>query len=105
MSVHDKVSTGIRGFDDIIDRLRLGDNVVWQVDDIESYRKVALPYVTQARKDNRQLVYVRFGKHSPLLDDTQANIVEVDASRGFESFAISIHSLIEQQGRSTFSTA
>ena len=99
MSVHDKVSTGIRGFDDIIDRLRLGDNVVWQVDDIESYQKVVLPYAEQSRNDGRRLVYVRFGQHVPLLDDNQAYIVEVDASRGFESFAIAVHSLIEQQGR------
>ena len=102
MSIHDKVSTGIKGFDEIIDKLRLGDNVVWQVDDIESYKKVVLPYAVQSQNDGRQLVYVRFGKHAPLLDDTQAHIVEVDASRGFESFAISIHSLIEQQGRYAF---
>ncbi len=102
MSVHDKVSTGIKGFDDIIDKLRLGDNVVWQVDDIESYQKVVLPYAVQARNDGRRLVYVRFGQHMPLLDGDQAYIVEVDASRGFESFAIAVHSLIEQQGQYAF---
>lgn len=102
MSVHDKVSTGIKGFDDIIDKLRLGDNVVWQVDDIEGYKKVVLPYAAQAKKDGRRMVYVRFGNHQALLNEDEASVYEVDASRGFESFAIAVHSLIEQQGRYAF---
>ncbi|MEM5769798.1 MAG: pyruvate kinase, partial [Bacillota bacterium] len=92
MSVPDKVSTGIKGFDGIIDKLRLGDNVVWQVDDIEGYRKVVLPFADQARQDGRQLVYVRFGRHAPLLDEEGVEMAYMDASRGFESFATAVHS-------------
>ena len=32
MKYHEKVSTGIPGFDKTIDMLRMGDNVVWQID-------------------------------------------------------------------------
>ena len=30
-----RVSTGIPGFDQVIDQFRLGDNVVWQVESLE----------------------------------------------------------------------
>ncbi len=102
MSIPDKVSTGIRGFDDIIDKLRLSDNVVWQTDDVESYKRVVLPFAEQARQDGRRLIYVRFGRHAPLLREDEAHVAIVDASRGFESFAIAVHSLIEREGPYAF---
>lgn len=103
MDMHDKVSTGMAGFDQAIDRLRLGDNVVWQVDSIESYKKMVEPYVAQARLDNRKLVYVRFGNHDPLLEDCpDIKIYHVDPNKGFETFATTVHHLIEQEGRKTF---
>lgn len=34
MDRYERVSTGLKGFDRAIDHLRLGDNVVWQVDSI-----------------------------------------------------------------------
>ena len=33
--MHERASTGIKGFDQMIDMLRMGDNVVWKVDYIE----------------------------------------------------------------------
>ncbi len=102
MSVPDKVSTGIRGFDSIIDKLRLGDNVVWQVDNIESYKKVVAPYASQARQDGRKLIYVRFGRHAPLLAAEEAEMVTMDPVRGFESFATAVHSLVEREGLYAF---
>ena len=39
MNINDKVSTGLKGFDQVIDNLRLGDNVVWQADSISIIRK------------------------------------------------------------------
>ena len=41
--MHERASTGIKGFDQMSDMLRMGDNVVWQVDSIEDYR-----YMTDA---------------------------------------------------------
>ena len=43
MDMHDKVRTGMAGFDQTIDKLRIGDNVVWQVDSVESYQKMVEP--------------------------------------------------------------
>ncbi|MFC3768110.1 PEP/pyruvate-binding domain-containing protein [Paenibacillus sp. GCM10012303] len=103
MDIRDKASTGITGFDQAIDKLRLGDNVVWQVDSVSDYRKMVEPYVRQSKLDNRKLVYVRFGSHEPVLEaDPAITVYPVDAEKGFESFATAVHSLIEQEGRKAF---
>ncbi|WP_036937918.1 PEP/pyruvate-binding domain-containing protein [Pseudobacteroides cellulosolvens] len=103
MEIRDKVSTGLLGFDQMIDKLRLGDNVVWQVDSVEDYRKMVEPYVTQAKLDKRNLVYVRFGRHEPIVSESpDIKIYTVEAKNGFESFAAAVHNLVEKEGRKTF---
>ena len=103
MSLSNKVSTGIHGFDQSIDMLRLGDNVVWQAQSIEDYLQVVAPFVRQAMADGRRLVYFRFGQHKPLLAEGEPSIMyEVDASKGFESFATKIHNIIEKEGLKVF---
>lgn len=101
--LHDKASTGIAGFDHVVDWLRLGDNVVWQVDSIAHYKTVVEPFVRQAKQDGRKLIYVRFGSHEPVVGDDPAVLVcELDARKGFESFATEVHGLIEKEGRRAF---
>ncbi len=102
MEIRDKVSTGLTGFDQMIDKLRIGDNVVWQVDSISDYKEMVIPYVNQAKLDKRNIVYVRFGLHEPILSDPDVKIYNVDAKNGFESFATAVHNLIENEGRKTF---
>ncbi|MEK8128057.1 PEP/pyruvate-binding domain-containing protein [Paenibacillus filicis] len=101
--MHDKVSTGLTGFDQVIDKLRLGDNVVWQVDSVLHYASMVEPFVTQAKLEHRKLVYVRFGSHEPILEESpDIEVVTLDAQKGFESFAAAVHLLIEREGRRTF---
>jgi pyruvate,water dikinase len=103
MGIHDKISSGLTGLDQMIDYLRLGDNVVWQVDSATDYQVMVEPYVTQAQLDGRTLIYVRFGNHQPLLRESPyVKISEIDARKGFESFAIALHDLIEAEGRKVF---
>jgi len=103
MGIYDGVSTGLEGFDQVIDKLRLGDNVVWQVDLVSDYQKMVEPYVAQAKLDKRALVYVRFGSHAPLLDDgPDVRIYHVNAAKGFESFAIEVHNLVKREGKKAF---
>lgn len=86
MGINNKVSTGLKGFDQAIDMLRLGDNVVWQVDAVSDYRKIVEPYVTQARLDQRKLVYVRFGSHAPLLEDSpEIKVYHLDAKKALKA--------------------
>jgi len=103
MNIPSRVSTGMPGFDTVIDHLRLGDNVVWQVDSVFDYRMVVDPFVAQAGADGRKLVYVRFGRHEPLMDDSPEVITHhVDASMGFESFATEVNAIVEREGMRAF---
>ena len=52
------ISTGIKGLDSVITGLRLGDNVVWQIDDIKDYAYLVKPFVRQALKDNKKVIYL-----------------------------------------------
>lgn len=70
-SYDERVSTGLPGFDKAIDHLRMGDNVVWQVEKLEDFRCVCDPFVAQAVRDRRRIVYFRFGNHAPLLKVTE----------------------------------
>ncbi|MCL2209315.1 MAG: PEP/pyruvate-binding domain-containing protein [Treponema sp.] len=103
MSIDKRVSTGLSGLDQVIDQLRLGDNVVWQVQSIEDYLKVVRPYIEQSKKDGRRLVYFRFGNHEPILEDNEPSVVyKLDASVGFEGFATKVHDLIDKEGLRAF---
>ena len=96
-------STGVGGLDQVIDGLRLGDNVVWQVDTVAAYRRMVEPFVAQARRDGRRLVYVRFADHDELIDDLRGvSVHRVDASLGFETCARSVHEIITAEGLGSF---
>lgn len=98
-----RVSSGLKGIDEATDWLRLGDNVVWQVDTMDNYRYVVEPYVIQARKDGRKLVYIRFGLHEPVLEDCSGiRVYEVSPQSGFEDFATRIHNIITEEGQKAF---
>jgi len=103
MDINNMVSTGIKGFDQVIDMLRLGDNVVWQVDAVSDYKKIVEPYIAQALVEQRKLVYVRFGSHPPLVADTpDIKTYHLEAYKGFENFATAVHNLVEQEGSKAF---
>ncbi|MDR0503891.1 MAG: PEP/pyruvate-binding domain-containing protein [Treponema sp.] len=103
MAIDKRVSTGLPGFDHVIDMLWLGDNVVWQVQSIEDYLKVARPFIEQSKRDNRRLVYFRFGNHQPIMGEDEPSVVyKLDASVGFESFATQVHDLIAKEGLKAF---
>jgi len=97
------VSTGYKGLDKILDGLRIGDNVVLKVDSIEDYSYFVGPYVDQALVDRRNVVYMRFGDHDPLLEPSpHIKIYHFDPRQGFETFATRIHQVITEEGREAF---
>lgn len=103
MDVHEKVSTGLKGLDAAIDHLRLGDNVVWQVNSLRSYQEMVIPYAEQAIAAQRKLIYVRFGADASILEERPEIIVRrIDATKGFESFATEVHNLVTEMGRKAF---
>lgn len=98
------VSSGLKGFDKIIESIYLGDNVVWQVDSISDYREFVFPFVEQAHKNNRKIHYMRFADHAPLFEDNDPRLTvhHLNAFSGFESFALDVHTIIGEAGLEAF---
>ncbi|WP_110618825.1 PEP/pyruvate-binding domain-containing protein [Thioalkalivibrio sp. ALE21] len=97
------VSTGLEGLDRVLDGLRIGDNVVWRVDDIEDYRRFVEPFVAAARAQDRSIIYLRFGSHPPLVEAGPGiEVVAIDALRGFEPFTRHVFRLVTEYGRGAF---
>lgn len=89
--------------DEILDYIRLGDNVVWQISDLDEFRMFAEPFARQAVLDGRNVIYIRFAQHEPLLKDlTGIKIREFDPDEGFEAFTVAIHEEITRQGVDAF---
>jgi hypothetical protein len=98
-----RVSTGIQGLDEILNYLQMGDNVVFQVDDIADYKRFVEPFVNTALAGNQRVVYMRFANHPPLLDaDNKAKVYKLNANSGFESFSTQIHNIVRDEGRDVF---
>ena len=106
MAAFDKVKSGIPQLDEILDYIRMGDNVVWEVSDVEEFKLFALPFVAQAINDMRDIVYIRFAQHPPILTQpdmlAHVKVAEFDPDAGFESFTVAIHEEITRHGKDAF---
>lgn len=98
--VSNQQSSGSPHLDTTIQKLRLGDNVVWQVDQLADYAHFAHAFATQAIADGLPCVYIRFASHEALLDERPGlSIIAVNPSSGFDVFSAQIHHLIGRLGR------
>ncbi len=103
MAAFERVCSGIEEMDRALDHIRLGDNVVWQVDSLDDFRVFAQAFAKQAVRDGRNLIYVRFAGHDPILPETEGlRTVHVPLSHRFETFTVEIHQLIEKEGYDAF---
>ncbi len=97
------ISTGLKGLDEIFTGLRMGDNVVWQIDDIKDYKEFVTPFVREAVADNKNLIYMRFAQHEPLLEpEGSIKIYNLDAREGFESFTTQVNNIITHEGEGAY---
>ena len=96
-------STGLTGLDEVLNGLRLGDNVVWQVDEIDDYHHFVLPFVQNAIAEGRKIVYMRFADHRPLLEPSdRVKVYSLDAHTGFESFTTQVYNITTAEGKEVF---
>ncbi len=126
MAAFERIESGIPGLDKALDNIRLGDNVVWNVTNLNEFSYFVNPYVKQAKKDNRNLIYIRFAKHAPLIEmndedfklleieqnnpDTEFCMIERDGIKiyqvnpynQFETFTLEVHRIIEKEGIDAF---
>ena len=70
MRSFDRIKSGIPDLDKSLDNIRLGDNVVWHVSELDEFRLFVKPFINQALKDHRNLIYIRFAYHEPFVDIT-----------------------------------
>ena len=68
MAAFEKVLSGIPRMDQALDHIRMGDNVVWRVSNLEKCKAFAVPFVHQAIRGRRNVIFVRFAGHPPLLE-------------------------------------
>ncbi len=96
----DKFTSGISGFDEILNGILAGDNIVFHIEAPEHYRPFVAPYCTAARRAGQRLVYFRFAGHPPLVGEAdEAEEHVLDPAAGFEAFVAAIHRVIEEVGQ------
>ena len=100
MGAFDKIKSGLPGMDELLNYIRMGDNVVWSVSNLEDFKFFAVPFAEQAIRDGRNLIYMRFADHEPLLTPRPGlKICEFDPDKGFEVFTVDIHDRIAAEGQ------
>ena len=73
------------------------------MDSVEDYGRFVPPFVSKAIKDKRNIVYMRFARHDPLIEDRgEVRVYRLDAETGFESFSTQVHAIISQEGREAY---
>ncbi len=95
--------SGLKELDVVLQGLRLGDNVVWQVDDLDDYRFFVNPFVERAVAAGKKCVYLRFAPHPPVLEPRPGlDIVELDPGLGFDAFSREVNRNIGDMGTETY---
>lgn len=103
MAAFERIKSGIPEMDKAFDNIRLGDNVVWRVDRLSTFQMFVKPYIKQAVADGRNVIYIRFASHEPLVEEQSGvKIVQIELSHRFETFTVEIHNLIEKEGKDAF---
>lgn len=99
----ENIQSGLLPLDDLLQGLRRGDNVVWQVDRLEDYPYFAQAFAAQAVSYGYDCVYLSFAAHSPILKPrTGLTVIKIDPAPGFDFFAGEVHRIIEERGSRVF---
>ncbi|MBN3037909.1 MAG: PEP/pyruvate-binding domain-containing protein [Candidatus Omnitrophica bacterium] len=97
------ISTGIKGLDNVITGLKVGDNVVWQIEDIKDYIDLVGPFVKEALKNGKEVIYLRFAAHQEVLKPSKKiKRYELNAYAGFESFTTRVNHIITEHGEGAY---
>ena len=89
MAAFDRILSGIPEMDQAFDNIRLGDNVVWRVSELSQFSLFMKPYIEQAIKDKRNIIYFRFASHEPLIEDRpEIKTVNIPLSHRFRTLRL-----------------
>ena len=97
------IGSGLPLLDDLLKGLRLGDNVVWQLDSLEDYPLFAEALIEHAMRNKSKCVYVRFASHAQVVKPRYGlAVVNIDPSQGFDYFSGEVFRLIEDMGKGAY---
>lgn len=103
MALFDRVDSGFPELDEALDYFRIGDNVVCRLTELDDFRLFAEAFAKQGVKDGRNVVYVRFAEHAPLLGEMEGvTLTEIPPSKRFERFTVTLHELIQSMPEETY---
>jgi len=103
MSRLEKIKTGLVGLDNILQNVRQGESVVWQISDNEDYEYFAGHFAAQGIKEGHNVIYFRFSDYSPILEPQEGlDVINVDLNAGFEKFTVSVYRVLEKQNPGTY---
>ncbi|MEI7612631.1 MAG: PEP/pyruvate-binding domain-containing protein [Betaproteobacteria bacterium] len=92
-------STGLPALDHVLQEIRPGDNIVWQIDSITDYTPFVSAFIEHTLANGEKLIYFRFAHNRPpLTDDPGVSIETLIPEDGFEQFITQIHGRITQEG-------
>jgi len=84
----------------MLDSIRMGDNVVWQVSSMDDYMHFVTPLCNQLHEEGKELLYMHFSGHPALLQTGNGSrVYEFDPSEGFEAFTMNVRRRIKAEGR------
>lgn len=94
------IPSGIKALDKVLQGIRLGDNIVWQVDSLDDYCYFVEHFAEATIANRRRLIYLRFASHPPVLAPRPGlEIIKLNPSLGFDYFTREVHQLIESYGQ------
>ncbi|MDR1287445.1 MAG: PEP/pyruvate-binding domain-containing protein [Treponema sp.] len=108
----DPYTTGLAGLDSVFNGLLPGDNLVFEVGDIEDYRRFVLSFAAGAARRGKEIVYFRFAGHEALLEAggfsgghtglSGVRVVPLDPRRGFEYFVADLVEVVQDKADSAW---
>jgi len=97
-----KVSTGLTVIDNLIDELRWGDNVVWQVTTPLEYSWLVRPFVEKASGQGVEIMYIHFDTfHIPGIA-SHCKVISIDLAKGFDHFYRFVRDVMESSGKKVY---
>ena len=94
-----KVSTGISVIDELIDGLKWGDNVVWQVTSTLEYSWLVRPFVENAVEKGVDIIYIHFDEYAISGISSHCKVITIDPTQGFDYFYRFIRDVMESSGK------
>ncbi|MDL2228840.1 PEP/pyruvate-binding domain-containing protein [Treponema sp. OttesenSCG-928-L16] len=102
-------TTGLSGFDELLNELYPGDTLVFDVDEISDYRRFVHAFAAGARSQQKKIIYFRFAKHEALFEEDKlppvfdhVRIITMDPTRGFEFFVSDLVTVVEEHAKSAW---